>query len=87
MLSDSSGSTEVIRVDGAAVRVSRSGSSHPGPPILLINGIGARLEMWRPLIAELYDRPTLALTFPEFRVTQQPSHLCSCRISPYGLPT
>lgn len=42
--------TEYVRVRSLRLRVRRSGE---GPPILLINGLGATLEMWEPLVREL----------------------------------
>jgi pimeloyl-ACP methyl ester carboxylesterase len=39
-----------VHVAGASIRVAELGS---GPVLLLINGIGARLESWRPLVHRL----------------------------------
>lgn len=42
--------TEFVELRGLRLRVSRVGE---GPPLLLINGLGAPLEMWAPLIEQL----------------------------------
>ena len=39
-----------VQLDATELRVAEAGS---GPPLLLINGIGAGLELWRPLAARL----------------------------------
>lgn len=44
------GETRFVTVDGLRLRVRVSGI---GPPLLLITGIGANIEMWRPLIGHL----------------------------------
>jgi pimeloyl-ACP methyl ester carboxylesterase len=45
-----------------SLRVARAGR---GEPLLLINGLGANLEMWRPLVRELVDeREVIALDLP-----------------------
>jgi poly(3-hydroxyalkanoate) depolymerase len=45
-----------------SVRVSRTGE---GEPLLLINGLGANLEMWQPLVRELAgDRELIAFDLP-----------------------
>ncbi|MGB8880305.1 MAG: alpha/beta hydrolase, partial [Solirubrobacteraceae bacterium] len=43
------------------LRIVRQGS---GPPLLLINGLGATLEMWRPLVSGLGDREVIAFDLP-----------------------
>ena len=45
------------------VRVSDSGTPSDGPPLLLLNGIGANLEMWEPLRRRLVRR-SLAVDLP-----------------------
>ena len=57
--------THWVDVDGSHVRVlrTREGSSDD-LPLLLINGMAARLEMWQPLSAALQDRPLLMFDFP-----------------------
>lgn len=45
-----------------SLRVARAGE---GAPLLLINGLGASLEMWRPLVGELArDREVIAFDLP-----------------------
>jgi pimeloyl-ACP methyl ester carboxylesterase len=45
-----------------SLRVARLGA---GEPLLLINGLGANLEMWHPLVAELADeREVVAFDLP-----------------------
>lgn len=51
----------VVRVGDIALRVARVGE---GPPLLLINGLGASIEMWRPLVRALPGREVVALDLP-----------------------
>lgn len=53
--------TEYVQVEGLRLRVRRHGD---GPPLLLINGIGAPLEMWQPLVAELGGLHVIAFDLP-----------------------
>lgn len=55
------GSEYVVAVDGLPLRVVRVGS---GSPLLLINGIGASIEMWSPLVALLRGRELVAFDLP-----------------------
>jgi poly(3-hydroxyalkanoate) depolymerase len=50
-----------VRVDGLDVRVATQGS---GPPLLLITGIGANVDMWAPLTQVLDGRETIAFDAP-----------------------
>jgi pimeloyl-ACP methyl ester carboxylesterase len=50
-----------VRVGAVPLRVVRAGE---GPPLLLVNGLGASAEMWRPLVAALPDRELVALDLP-----------------------
>ena len=52
---------EIVRVRSLPLRVVRTGD---GPPLLLINGLGATLEMWTPLIDELPGREVIAFDLP-----------------------
>lgn len=54
-------STQDIRCSGVRLRVHRSGD---GAPLLLINGLGASLEMWGPLLAHLPQRDVIAFDLP-----------------------
>jgi pimeloyl-ACP methyl ester carboxylesterase len=51
----------VVRVGPTRVRVRIAGS---GPPLLMIMGIGANLEMWQPLEAALPGRQLIMFDFP-----------------------
>lgn len=55
------GSQENVVVDGHPLRVVRSGS---GPPLLLLNGIGAPAEMWTPLIDHFSGPGFVAVDLP-----------------------
>lgn len=55
------GRTRRVKVGQHRVRVSVSGE---GPPLLLINGIGANIEMWQPLIGAMPDRQLIAFDMP-----------------------
>jgi poly(3-hydroxyoctanoate) depolymerase len=44
-----------------ALRVARAGT---GPPLLLINGLGASLEMWTPFVSHLHYREVIAFDLP-----------------------
>jgi pimeloyl-ACP methyl ester carboxylesterase len=50
-----------VRAGSVPLRVVRAGE---GAPLLLINGLGASVEMWRPLVRELPDRELVALDLP-----------------------
>jgi len=52
---------ETIFVAGIPLRVARGGE---GPPLLLINGLGASLEMWDPLVGRLNGREVIAFDLP-----------------------
>lgn len=63
----------LVDVDGSEVRVLMAGQGEPScPPLLLINGMGVRLEMWQPLASRIPDRPLLMFDFPG--VTGRPAH-------------
>ncbi len=53
--------TGFVRVDGLELRVAVEGA---GPPLLLINGIGANIEMWAPFVAALHDRQVITFDAP-----------------------
>ena len=44
--------------------VLRVGVSGDGPPLLLLNGIGANIEMWEPLVSRLLGRQIVMFDFP-----------------------
>ena len=50
-----------VQVSGIRIRVRVSGS---GPPLLLLMGIGANLDMWDPLVSQLGDRQLIAFDSP-----------------------
>lgn len=50
-----------VEVDGVVLRVGTTGN---GPPLLLVNGIGANLDMWRELLQHLPGRHVVAFDFP-----------------------
>jgi poly(3-hydroxyalkanoate) depolymerase len=52
---------DIVDVDGLPLRVVRSGS---GSPLLLINGIGASVEMWEPFATRMSDREVIAFDLP-----------------------
>lgn len=56
-----SASEREITVDGVRLHVRECGS---GPPVLLINGIGAHVDMWRPLERALSGVRTIAFDAP-----------------------
>jgi len=43
------------------LRIARAGE---GPPLLLINGLGANLEMWQPFVREVQGRELIAFDLP-----------------------
>lgn len=51
----------MIRVGGLPLRTSRSGE---GPPLLLINGLGAGIEMWNPFVRRIRDREVITFDLP-----------------------
>ena len=53
--------TQNVRCGGVRLRVDRVGE---GPPLLLINGLGASLEMWAPLRPHLPDRELVSFDLP-----------------------
>lgn len=55
------GVEQVVDVDGRPLRVVRSGT---GPPLLLINGIGAAAEMWAPFVARVNGHELIAFDLP-----------------------
>jgi pimeloyl-ACP methyl ester carboxylesterase len=55
------GSEQMIEVDGLPLRVMRAGD---GPPLLLINGIGAPVEMWAPLASRMTGHELVAFDLP-----------------------
>ncbi len=68
----------MINVDGTELRIAERGTSRP--PLLLLNGIGAHLDMWGPFERELSDRSLLAVDLPgtgESPRGQWPGRLCS----------
>jgi poly(3-hydroxyoctanoate) depolymerase len=52
---------EMLRIDGRLLRVVASGD---GAPVLLLNGIGAPMETWRPLLRHLGNTRAIAFDAP-----------------------
>jgi poly(3-hydroxyalkanoate) depolymerase len=65
----SSPRTEFVRIDGLRLRVARHGE---GPPLLLINGLGAPLEMWVPLVRHLGDYEVIMFDMPGCGLSSTP---------------
>ena len=51
----------MLDVRGTVLRVGVSGD---GPPLLMLNGIGANIEMWEPLVSRLPGRQIVMFDFP-----------------------
>jgi poly(3-hydroxyoctanoate) depolymerase len=51
-----------VEVDGLQIRCSRRPGA--GRPLLLVNGMGANVEMWEPFRGALRGRPTIAFDAP-----------------------
>src|SRR3954462_5213357 len=58
-----------VRAAGLRLRVGRHGS---GPPLLLITGIGAHLDMWSPFARFAGDRELIAFDPPGAGLSQRP---------------
>ena len=54
---------------GLRLRVGRTGT---GPPLLLVTGIGANLDMWAPLARLVPDRELIAFDAPGVGLSQRP---------------
>jgi pimeloyl-ACP methyl ester carboxylesterase len=61
--------TEFVRVAGLRLRVEHHGD---GPALLLINGLGAPLEMWEPLVRELRDFDVITFDMPGCGLSSTP---------------
>src|SRR5919199_3586447 len=62
-------SVDFVRVGGLRLRVARRGS---GPPLLLINGIGAPLEMWESFAKRIARREVVMFDLPGSGESQAP---------------
>jgi poly(3-hydroxyalkanoate) depolymerase len=58
-----------VTVGGLRLRVGRAGE---GPPLLLITGIGASIDMWEPLVTRLRGREMIAFDAPGTGESQRP---------------
>jgi poly(3-hydroxyoctanoate) depolymerase len=58
-----------VRAAGLRLRVARQGA---GRPLLLITGIGANLDMWRPFARRVSDRELIAFDAPGTGLSQRP---------------
>jgi poly(3-hydroxyoctanoate) depolymerase len=63
--------TERVRAGGLDLRVGRRGS---GPPLLLLTGIGANIEMWQPFGRLLRGREVIALDAPGTGLSERPRY-------------
>lgn len=61
--------TEFVRIDGLRLRIVRHGD---GAPLLLINGLGAPLEMWRPLVRHLGGYEVITFDMPGCGLSSTP---------------
>ncbi|WNV73613.1 alpha/beta fold hydrolase [Geodermatophilus sp. DSM 44513] len=68
-----------VRVGAASVRVGVAGE---GPPLLLLNGIGANIEMWEPAVRRLPGRQVVMLDVPG--TGGSPALRSGLRMSGYG---
>ena len=59
----------IVRAGGLQLRVDRRGD---GPPLLLITGIGAHLDMWHPFTAVAGERELIAFDAPGTGRSQRP---------------
>lgn len=59
----------LVRVKGLRLRLGRSGA---GPPLLLITGIGAHIDMWNPFARLVDDRELIAFDAPGTGLSQRP---------------
>ena len=60
----------IVSAGGLKLRVDRRGE---GPPLLLITGIGAHLDMWRPFQAVAGERELIAFDAPGVGRSQRPA--------------
>jgi pimeloyl-ACP methyl ester carboxylesterase len=70
-----------VVVDGLEIRCSqREGNGSADPvPLLLVNGLGANLEMWEPFRRAVADRPTIAFDAPGTGGSDTPTYPTSMR--------
>lgn len=70
---------EDVVVLGHRVRVATWPGTTAGPPLLMLNGIGARIQLLEPLAKALGDRHVVTFEFPGAGESQPP-------VVPYSLP-
>ena len=76
---------EIMRVGGRSLRVAIRPGTGTGPPLLLCNGIGMRLEAFRPFVDELdpaievirFDAPGVGRSQTRGPPSSQP-FTCAC---------
>jgi pimeloyl-ACP methyl ester carboxylesterase len=56
--------TRMVKVGPTHIRVRVTGSAGPAPPLLMVMGIGAHLDMWEPLSEQLAHRQLISFDFP-----------------------
>ncbi len=69
MSTDVQSTDQVLFISGRSVRVRRQGT---GRPVLLINGLGANLTMWNPLVSELAGFEVISFDAPGTGHSQAP---------------
>jgi pimeloyl-ACP methyl ester carboxylesterase len=65
------GDASFVKVGGLRIRVAHTNVGN-GRPLLLINGIGAPIEMWEPFVAELDERELIRLDLPGCGMSSPP---------------
>src|SRR5271157_586492 len=64
--------TKLVRAAGLELHVARSGRGRP--PLLLLTGIGANLDMWSPFERLVRGREVIALDAPGTGLSERPRY-------------